>query len=160
MFTCSSRDYVRLKSESDVVYLQDLSNLRVEQVEGDGDPTCFTNAEDTGIPALQEWCHQLTLSSRERLNKAFLAHLQTFSVSVRSYVEGIRGVTTEDRNALRAQWETGEMEMPDEESDDEANDDPFMDLLGGRMYTMPIEKPVALKPVNDTGIFPRLTKVR
>ena len=48
--TCSSRDYVRLKG----------------QVKGDGEPSTFSNVEDTGIPKLQKWCHQLTLSSRDR----------------------------------------------------------------------------------------------
>ena len=50
VFTCSSRDYIRLKG----------------QVKGDGEPSCFSNVEDTGIPELQQWCHQLTIASRER----------------------------------------------------------------------------------------------
>ncbi|CCM01707.1 uncharacterized protein FIBRA_03772 [Fibroporia radiculosa] len=90
VFTCSSRDYVRLKG----------------QVKGDGDPTCFSKVDDTGIPELQKWCHQLTASSRECAARNFLVHLKTFTNSVRTYVQGIGDVTVGDRETLREKWES------------------------------------------------------
>ncbi|KAF6762688.1 hypothetical protein DFP72DRAFT_876603 [Ephemerocybe angulata] len=90
VFTCSSRDYVRLKG----------------QVKGDGSPSCFSNVDHTGIPALQEWCHQLTIASRERAARGFLTHLGTFARSIQSYVQGIGDVTAIDREALRDKWES------------------------------------------------------
>ncbi|KAG2348817.1 hypothetical protein BDR05DRAFT_873352 [Suillus weaverae] len=90
VFTCSSRDYVRITG----------------QVKGDGDPSCFSNVEDTGIPSLRQWCHQLTISSRSRAAKQFHAHLKTFANSVRVYVGGIGDVTIADRESLREKWES------------------------------------------------------
>jgi len=43
-----------------------------------GEPICFSHANDTGIPALQGWCHTLIVSSRERATRSFLTHLKTF----------------------------------------------------------------------------------
>ncbi|CAL1702209.1 unnamed protein product [Somion occarium] len=102
VFTVSSRDYVRLKG----------------QVKGDGDSTCFTNVQDTGVPELQEWCHTLTVSSRERAARNFLTHLKTFANSVRSYFQGIGDVTVGDRETLREKWESS---MPDDMDDDGAS---------------------------------------
>ncbi|KAI0079668.1 hypothetical protein K474DRAFT_1683062 [Panus rudis PR-1116 ss-1] len=99
VFTVSSRDYVRIKG----------------QVKGDGDPTCFTEVKDTGIPALQEWCHTLTISSRERAARNFLTHLKTFANSIRTYVQGIGDVTIADRESLRAKWEST---LPEDDYDD------------------------------------------
>lgn len=90
VFTCSSRDYVRLKG----------------QVQGDGEASCFTNVNDTGVPDLQRWCHQLTVSSRERAARNFLSHLNAFAKSIQTYVEGAADVTTGDREALREKWES------------------------------------------------------
>ncbi|OAX43900.1 hypothetical protein K503DRAFT_846915 [Rhizopogon vinicolor AM-OR11-026] len=90
VFTCSSRDYVRIKG----------------QVKGDGDPSCFSNPEDTGIPALQKWCHQLTISGRSRAAKQFHTHLKMFANSVQVFVDGIGDVTGADREALRDKWES------------------------------------------------------
>ncbi|KAJ1303224.1 hypothetical protein OPQ81_011422 [Rhizoctonia solani] len=89
-FTCSSRDYIRI----------------TEQVKGDGGPNCFTNPEDTEIPALQEWCHKLTLSSRERSARALLHNLTTFLRSIKSYVDKMEGVNVADRQVLANLWES------------------------------------------------------
>lgn len=70
-FTVSSRDYIRL----------------TKQVEGDGKPTCFSDTKDTQIPALQDWCHSLTISSRERTARSFLQKLKTFAAAVESYLD-------------------------------------------------------------------------
>jgi hypothetical protein len=106
VFTCSSRDYVRITG----------------QVKGDGDPSCFSNVEDTGIPSLRQWCHQLTISSRSRAAKQFHTHLKTFANSVRVYVDGIGDVTIADCESLREKWESipqGGEGMYDSDSDDE-----------------------------------------
>src|SRR5271170_6191908 len=67
--------------------------LLIGQVRGDGDPSCFSNVKDTGIPDLQQWCHSLTVSSRERAARNFLSHLKTFATSIQTYVKGIGDVT-------------------------------------------------------------------
>ncbi|KAJ7700013.1 hypothetical protein B0H17DRAFT_274436 [Mycena rosella] len=140
VFTCSSRDYVRLK----------------KQVKGDGEPTCFSNVQDTGIPDLQKWCHSLTKSSRERAARNFLAQLATFATSVKQYVAGIGNVTAADRESLRSRWESGEQEVdPGPELDEE---DPFAAILGGGrgLYTINQSAPKVDRYGNAIGITPRL----
>ncbi|RPD61950.1 hypothetical protein L226DRAFT_613292 [Lentinus tigrinus ALCF2SS1-7] len=90
VFTCSARDYVRIKG----------------QVKGDGDPTCFTKVDDTRIPALQEWCHHLTVSSRSRAARNFFTHFNTFAKNVHVFLKGIGEVTEADRLAMKDQWES------------------------------------------------------
>ncbi|KAK0206486.1 Dynamin family-domain-containing protein [Desarmillaria ectypa] len=142
VFTCSSRDYVRL----------------TKQVEGDGDPACFSNVEDTGIPALQEWCHALTLSSRERSARNFLAHLQTFSVSIQTYMNGISGVTATDREALRSKWESTDEDLDQDDQFQLDDDDPYAAILGGGLYNIKETVPKADAYREAVGITPRLVK--
>ncbi|TDL29353.1 hypothetical protein BD410DRAFT_18164 [Rickenella mellea] len=119
-FTTSSRDYIRL----------------TKQAKGDGDPTCFSNVDDTGIPALQNWCHTLTIRSRERSAKSFRSQLRTFVASVKNYLNGIGDVTEADRAALRDKWESDPSEDSDEDEDGAYNygmadiDDVLYDLPG------------------------------
>ncbi|KAG6894378.1 hypothetical protein C0992_006392 [Termitomyces sp. T32_za158] len=168
VFTCSSRDYVRLKGH--------ISSF--SQVRGDGDPTCFTNAKDTGIPDLQQWCQQLTISSRQRSTRSFLAQLKTFATSVQSYFQGIGDVTTEDRENLRRKWESSGIlrndHVDEHGKDGEYNawfniDDsnPFaaiFDELGNRLGAA-LDSMNKLKPVpkvneyGHPGIAPRLALV-
>lgn len=77
-----------------------------EQVRGDGGPSCFVNVEDTGVPALQEWCHELTIHARERSARSLLNNLATFLRSIRSYVDDMEGVSVADRLALAEMWES------------------------------------------------------
>ncbi|KAI0773956.1 hypothetical protein C8Q74DRAFT_798482 [Fomes fomentarius] len=111
VFTCSARDYVRIKG----------------QVKGDGDPTCFTKVDDTGIPALQEWCHKLTISSRSRAARNFLSHLTTFAKNVRVFLHGVGDVTEEDRLAMKEQWESDMAQEPDVYPDYASSDSGYMD---------------------------------
>ncbi|KAI0721894.1 Dynamin family-domain-containing protein [Cerioporus squamosus] len=142
VFTCSARDYVRIKG----------------QVKGDGDPTCFTKVDDTGIPALQEWCHHLTISSRSRAARNFLTHLNTFAKNVRVFLQGVGEVTEADRLAMRDKWESY---APDEEdrygiaSSDGAWPE-YEDYGQEKLYTLPQTK-VDLdgEPI---GVAPRLRK--
>ncbi|KAJ7095314.1 hypothetical protein B0H15DRAFT_881283 [Mycena belliarum] len=141
VFTCSSRDYVRLK----------------KQVKGDGEPACFSNVHDTGIPALQQWCHSLTKSSRERAAKRFFEQLATFAIGIEQYVGGIGDVTPADREALRAQWESGEQEVdPAGQLEEE---DPFAAILGASsLYTMNKAVPKVDRYGLAAGITPRLIR--
>ncbi|KAJ3510297.1 hypothetical protein NLJ89_g4757 [Agrocybe chaxingu] len=146
VFTCSSRDYVRLKG----------------QIKGDGEPSCFSNIHDTGIPDLQKWCHQLTIASRERAARAFLTHLKAFSQSIQTYVQGIGDVTAIDREALREKWESRAFDGTD---DFAARDlgDPLGGILGGLgadlgagLYTMNKPAPKVDARGQPAGITPRL----
>ncbi|KAJ7507726.1 hypothetical protein B0H11DRAFT_1968347 [Mycena galericulata] len=142
VFTVSSRDYVRIK----------------KQVKGDGEPTCFSNVRDTGIPELQDWCHNLTQASREHAAKRFLEHLVVFANNVKQYVSGIGEVTAADRESLRDRWESGNQEVGDA---GELNDeDPFAAILGGGggLYTMSRTAPKVDRYGEPIGIAPRLLK--
>jgi len=75
-------------------------------MKGDGHPSCFSKVEDTGILQVKTWCHQLTVSSRERAARNFLIHLKTFASSVQTYVQGIGDVTSKDRLAMQMEWES------------------------------------------------------
>ncbi|KAF6763821.1 hypothetical protein DFP72DRAFT_873491 [Ephemerocybe angulata] len=92
VFTCSSRDYMRLSG----------------QLKGDGEASCFSNKHDTEIPALQKWCHQLTLPARERAAKAFLHKLRNLAQNVKVYIERIQNgqIAGVNRSALRLKWES------------------------------------------------------
>jgi hypothetical protein len=129
-------------------------------VKGDGEATCFSNIEDTQIPLLQEWCHQLTFSSRQRSARAFFGHLKTFATSVETYVRGIGDVTEADRAALRNKWESSAANEEDG-NDWNADGDPFAAILGGprnNLYAMPTPKVDAYGEL--TGVAPSLAKVR
>lgn len=92
VFTCSSRDYMRLSG----------------QLKGDGEASCFSNKHDTEIPALQKWCHQLTLPARERAAKAFLHKLRNLAQNVKVYIERIQNgqIAGVNRSTLRLKWES------------------------------------------------------
>lgn len=137
--------------------------LIIRQVKGDGDPACFSNVEDTSIPALQQWCHSLTVSSRERAARNFLSHLKTFANSVQGYVQGIGDITATDRTLLREKWESTPQD-DDNAMDGEygASSDPFdfpNGLLGNGMFSMNQAAP-KVDPYGElVGVTPRLVKV-
>ncbi|KDQ65115.1 hypothetical protein JAAARDRAFT_188367 [Jaapia argillacea MUCL 33604] len=145
VFTVSARDYVRLTN----------------QVKGDGDPTCFSSVEHTGVPELQKWCQTLTVSSRERAARSFLNHLKTFANSVRTYVEGIGEVTETDREALREKWES----TPQDDDDDAqiggpgwASSDDF-DIPGFGAMNQPERAAPKVDAYGEPiGVTPRLVK--
>jgi hypothetical protein len=155
-----------------VLFVVMLTIWTSRQVEGDGEATCFSNLEDTSVPALQEWCHQLTISSRERAARNFLSHLKAFANSVRTYVQGIGDITAADRTLLREKWESSPQE--DEDQMDPgygggwASSDPF-DLpgfanlaggLGDDLYSMNKAAPKVDPYGEPVGVTPLLTKVR
>ncbi|KZT43419.1 hypothetical protein SISSUDRAFT_693111 [Sistotremastrum suecicum HHB10207 ss-3] len=114
VFTCSSRDYIRL----------------TKQVKGDGEPTCFLDKPDTGVPALQAWCHDLTITSRERAARNFMSRFKVFIEGISSYLQDVEGVNLGDRMALRDLWQS----YPD---DDESV---IVDQSGERLYRMASEE--------------------
>lgn len=140
--------------------------MNIGQVKGDGEPSCFSHVEDTSIPALQAWCHKITVSSRERSARNFLTHIKTFAGSVGNYVQGFADVTEEDRAVLREKWEStngGLDDVPDfgfgggwANSDPMDTMDPFADL-----YTLPgkTKAPKVDAYGEPVGVAPRLMKV-
>lgn len=123
-------------------------------MQGDGDPACFTDVKDTGIPELQQWCHNLTSASRQRAALSYLSHIKTFATSVQTYVRGIGDVTAVDREKLRVLWETPQELDQDYGYDGHAgmlddDEDPFAAILGtaNPLYTM--KAPAAR--VNERG---------
>jgi hypothetical protein len=142
------------------------------QVKGDGESSCFSNVQDTGIPDLRQWCHQLTISSRERTAKNFLAHLKTFATSVQSYVQGIGDVTAADRGALREKWESSGLHNADNgESESEwkmadLGGDSFEAILGrlggglgAELYALNQPTPKVDPYGQPVGVAPRLALV-
>ena len=97
-----------------------------EQVKGDGDPSCFTYTQDTGIPDLQQWCHSLTIKSREKAARNFRNQLRVFAMSIKSYIDSFGMVSEADRETLRAKWESTPEEvlytMYDSGDEDESDD--------------------------------------
>ncbi|KAG1886363.1 uncharacterized protein F5891DRAFT_1120509 [Suillus fuscotomentosus] len=92
VFTCSSRDYVRITG----------------RMELDEDPSCFSNIADTGVPALQKWCHRLAVGNQHRAAKQYHLQLKMFANSVRVYTDGISDAIVADSKALREKWESVE----------------------------------------------------
>ncbi|KZT72577.1 hypothetical protein DAEQUDRAFT_685625 [Daedalea quercina L-15889] len=156
VFTCSARDYVRIKG----------------QVKGDGDPSCFTKVDDTGVPELQNWCHTLTVASRERSARNFLIHLKTFANSVRSYVQDTGDVTAADRATMRDKWESMQEDYEDDavdamlygggwaSSDPMDGLDPYAlaGLPRGNLYAMNRPAPKVDGRGEPVGISPRLKR--
>jgi hypothetical protein len=129
--------------------------LFIGQVKGDGEPTCFDNVGNTGIPALQEWTKTLTVSSRQRSARAFLTQLRIFVGSVKTYVEGNGGVTSGDRAMLRAKWQSSSStDSHATLKPREGSPDPFAELLGGNGTLYKMEEQTRMD-----GIAPRLAKV-
>lgn len=139
------------------------------QVQGDGDSSCFSNLDDTCIPALQEWCHALTVSSRERAARNFLTQLKTFGNSVKTYVQGIGEITGEDRALLREKWESTEMQEDDNGpvygggwAISDAGSDTFdilTGLAGHDLLSMNKPAPKVDAYGEPIGVTPQLTKV-
>jgi len=147
-------------------------------VKGDGKASCFSNLEDTGIPGLQEWCHQLTVASRERAARGYRLHVKTFATTVQSYIQGIGDVTAADRQSLRDKWESvgsvgdeNEDENQrynwdsDSSSDDDEPEDHLQALLGSLgpgvgagLYSMVNHRPAPKVDQQGklVGVTPRL----
>jgi hypothetical protein len=60
--------------------------------------------EQTGVPQLRSWCHELTINTRLRVARVFLAQVKIFAESIKNHVQLVGDVTPEDRNDLREKW--------------------------------------------------------
>lgn len=107
VFTCSSRDFLRLQGLLFLVaHLYMIQPHALGHAKGDGEPVCFSNSEDTGIPAVQSWCHQLTSDSRQRCATDLLRELETILVTIRSYVGSRYNISPAERILLQRKWQT------------------------------------------------------
>ncbi|KAG9038318.1 hypothetical protein FRB95_001730 [Tulasnella sp. JGI-2019a] len=155
-FTVSSRDYIRLSG----------------QVEGDGEPTCFSDKEDTQIPAVQVWCHQLTVSSRERTARSFLQQLKTFLANVQSALHHMSTVSEADRTTLRERW-ASETEHKTTPAVGRGETPALQDIYGRALNNLlyygyddseeeedyPPEPSRSPAPVNEDGVAPSLKQM-
>lgn len=157
VFCASARDYVRIRKQVQgdgmslsINHLNQSLGLIMTYL---GEPTCFTNVNDTGIPSLQQWCRDLTVSSRERAARTFLKSIKTFAKSIQQYVEAGKEVTQQDRELLREKWETSLVDAVDEEDLDDEDGDEDED---GYPYGYKAPKPQVLKTDangNITGMY-------
>ncbi|KAI0723406.1 hypothetical protein C8Q76DRAFT_855661 [Earliella scabrosa] len=88
VFSCSSRDYLRL----------------IGKAPGDGKPACFTDIDDTGIPAIRKRVHELTFPVREEAARKQLARLRAFVKTVCNCIQGSCDVNDPEIEALREVW--------------------------------------------------------
>lgn len=112
--------------------------------------------KDTGIPALQDWCRQLTFASRDRSARQFLNGIKTFAVSIRQYLKGGEGVTAADRAILREKFETtvpNNLDLGDDEDDDEEDDDEMFDEYGFPLPRMDRDRDVSVAPAKKKDMF-------
>ncbi|KAG1770052.1 hypothetical protein EDD22DRAFT_992948 [Suillus occidentalis] len=127
------------------------------QVKGNGDPSCFSNIEDTGIPSLWQ-------CSRSYAAKQLHIHLKTFANSVRVYVDGIDDVKIVDCEFLHEKWEStpqGGDRKYDSDSKDEGM--PYRCSTHGFLHAYCIPTYQDLMPRMDAhgepkGVTPQLVK--
>ena len=116
VFTISARDYVQLKLGTlQQRLLPCRRSLTTSADDGDSESACFATIDETGIPALQAWCHELTLLLHEKAALTLLTQLQAFVHSFSSFVEGTPGLTEEDAVALADAWESDMSDCPAED---------------------------------------------
>ncbi|KAH9832230.1 uncharacterized protein C8Q71DRAFT_777988 [Rhodofomes roseus] len=93
VFSCSALDYLRIQSH----------------VVGDGDPNCFSDPGNTGIPSIQEWCRNLGDLCRRRSLPGIWESLEVLAESVHRYVKDVSldDVTKVDSEVMRKQCQSG-----------------------------------------------------
>lgn len=127
-----------------------LAQWLLEQVKGDGEPSCFTNVDDAGVPELQRWCHTLTVKSRERSARSFRNQLRVFATSVKSYIDNVGKVSEADKEALREKWEStpelGLCTMSDDDEDQDSEDQDDFDWIFQRGRLIPVARTRARSP--------------
>ncbi|KAL0573916.1 hypothetical protein V5O48_008036 [Marasmius crinis-equi] len=96
VFTCSSRDYQRLR----------------KLVRDDEAAVCFSNVEDTGIPGLQDWCHQLTSASRVKTARNLFSSVKALCTSLNAYIEDSGTIPDVDCVSLRERWASNSSSEP------------------------------------------------
>ncbi|KAH9832231.1 uncharacterized protein C8Q71DRAFT_267535 [Rhodofomes roseus] len=93
VFTCSALDYMRIYSH----------------IVGDGEPYCFSEPDDTGIPQIQQWCYNLGHVRRRNACPGLLTRLSILVESIRSYSEDVdlSDVAKANSEDMRKLWQTG-----------------------------------------------------
>ncbi|KZS91715.1 hypothetical protein SISNIDRAFT_487030 [Sistotremastrum niveocremeum HHB9708] len=88
VFACSALEYFRITGQ-------------VKE-----NPICFTAINETGIPALQQWCKDLAVTTRAEAAHKIVTTLNTTLKSISSYLEDLDAVNEKDRKYLREMWES------------------------------------------------------
>ncbi|KAH9894234.1 hypothetical protein C8Q73DRAFT_790796 [Cubamyces lactineus] len=112
VFTIAARAFMDIQGDILLTY-----NTDSEQV-----TSPFTES-DTGILALREWIEVVTLAAREEAAAKVLIHLRDFARTVRGWVDGIPGVTLEDRERLQARWRSQPSDTPEEYAESDEDED-------------------------------------
>ncbi|KIK56061.1 hypothetical protein GYMLUDRAFT_823303 [Collybiopsis luxurians FD-317 M1] len=96
MFTVSSRDYMFLSGRKE------------------GRAECFTNIEDTQIPAMRAWIGSLTRSAVERNRDALLMGITSLAQSIITFCQNSElDIPDTERDLFRARWESSLCWQPD-----------------------------------------------
>ena len=72
---------------------------------------CFTDEEDTEIPALSRWIHELTVPVREQASLDLFVEAKNVLASVSAFIEGTPHVTPNDRRTLQSRWRSNDREF-------------------------------------------------
>ncbi len=65
---------------------------------------CFSNIDQTEIPALREWCHTLTRPAYVETATMLATQFRAFALTLKTFLDDTDGVTEEDRRRIRRQW--------------------------------------------------------
>ena len=112
---------------------------------GDGEPVCFSNSDDTGVPEVQSWCHQLTSNSRQRCATNLLRQLRSILATIRSYVGSRYNISPSERALLQRKWQTPVVQQ--------------MTTSEKRFKHSPDSEGDLNTLLHDRGIMPRLKQV-
>jgi len=82
----------------------------------DGNSTCFSNADETGIPNLRRYCHLLTASSHRKVAFRRLKDIKALAQVARSTISIVSEGAEKDQEKVRFKWESRLMRnaLPDE----------------------------------------------
>lgn len=111
VFTVSSREYMRHRGVSTTCSdgaapCCDVDQILWIRIGHINETLEFASIEDTGIAALQEWCHTLTLPVREEDARKAMEDLRAFATTLRTYIAGAPQVAEAERKSLRVKWES------------------------------------------------------
>ena len=83
-------------------------------------PACFKKPDDTGIPALQDWCHDLTWEARQSTAESVMKSLQILLETFATYLRSMLDSYDLNRVVLRDRWQTQGHDQLKERDDDVA----------------------------------------
>ncbi|KAF8310176.1 hypothetical protein DL93DRAFT_2230442 [Clavulina sp. PMI_390] len=100
-----SRDYDSIKASVYSVCSRDYERVK-RKSEDDGEPSCFENVEDTGVPDLQNRCRSIPFALRELATRDFFRAIIGLATTVVSYLLTAEAVTPDDCQVLRDLFKT------------------------------------------------------